>query len=118
MFNFLKKIKEDVDDFNNKVDEIADNRRKINYPEMIESEENCKKQYIEIISSPEKLNNLYQNIDIQWDFVQGKISESKYKQKMNQHIKAIDNMLFEINEDNIDCNKLSRLVSLKAGNNK
>jgi len=99
-------MKKEADDFNKKVEECADNRQKINHLKIITSEENCKKQYIEIVSSPEKLKNLYQNIDIQWDFIDGKISESQYKQKMNEHKKAIDNMLSELNEDNIDCNKI------------
>jgi len=118
LFDFLKKIKKNADDFNKKIEEKLDVERQANHLKIIESEKNCKKRYVEIISSPEKLNKLYQNIDIQWNFVQGKISESQYKQKMNEHKKAIDNMLFELNEDNIDCDKLWKLVSSRIGNKK
>ncbi len=69
--------------------------------------------YIEIMVNPEKIDKLYQNINVKFEFIKGNINESQYKKKMEKHRKNIDKLLAKLNEGNITCDELSKLVFMK-----
>lgn len=105
--NSTKKLNDELEKKSSHLEKIVKNKKRI-------AEEKCKKLYIEIISSQEHIDMLYQNRDILLKFASNKITKEQYEQKMQKHKEHINNQLKILDENNVTCDDLYKLYSHKS----
>ncbi len=120
MLNLLKKIK-NIDDSIKKSAQL--NREKQNKKsqkmeeksevERVKSEKRCKQKYLDITSDKDTRKQLYKNIDIEFEYFEGKITEQEYENQMKKHKQKIDKLLSSLNFNNVTCEDIWNLHNIK-----
>jgi len=108
----LKKVKKSIESNHQIMNQKLHNMEKASELKKIEGEKQCKQIYLQIISDKDKREQLYTNIDIKFECIEGNITEGKYKIQIKAHKQRIDELLNSLNHDNFTCEDLYSLYNI------
>lgn len=117
LLNKVKKInnsiKKSIENNHQAMNQKLHNMEKDSKLKKLKDEEQCEQMYLQIIANKDKKKQLYNNVDIKFEYAEGNITEDEYEIQMEKYKQKVDKLLSSLSHSNVTCEDLYNLYHIK-----